>query len=90
MLQQAGPQMCQVTVRISGRSNAFIYLKDMDVLPGNVFVSQVTQHNPRSMASADSHEEAPACSYGFPSVSSNGSSGSASYGIGVGEHLYLH
>ena len=41
MFQQAGPQMCQVTIRIAGRGDAFVYLKDMDVLPGNVFVSEV-------------------------------------------------
>ena len=64
MVQQALPQMSEVSVRVAGGRHAFVHLQQVNVLPRHVFIRQRTQHHPRRVAAADRHDEAAAGSDG--------------------------
>ena len=49
-----------VAVGIAGGRDALVDLEDMHVGPGNIFVGEIGQHDPRTLAAADRHDEAAA------------------------------
>ena len=53
-------QVREIAVRVARRRNAFVHLHDVQVRPRNIFVGQVTQHDPWSVTAAESHIEMPA------------------------------
>src|SRR5438094_364190 len=58
MREQALPQVCEVSVRVSGRRHALVHLHDMHIGPGQLLIGQRTQHRPRGVPPADGHDEA--------------------------------
>jgi hypothetical protein len=55
---QAFPQVSEISVWVSRWCHALVDLRHVDVLPGNFFPAQRTQHYPRSVAPADRNDEA--------------------------------
>src|SRR5690348_13512633 len=88
--QQALPQMSEVSIRIARRSDSFIDLKNVNLVPGHLLIGEITQHYPRRFAAAHRHREHSTLSYRFASRSSNYSSSSSCHGIGIIEHLKIH
>src|ERR1051325_5817101 len=52
--------MREIAIRISGRSNPFIHLHDVDTVPRHVFLPEIAKHDPRGFAAAHCHYEFPA------------------------------
>jgi hypothetical protein len=58
MSEQAFAEMSKVSVRIACRCRPLVHLNDMYILPGELFVGQCAQHQPRRAVAADRHDEA--------------------------------
>ncbi len=57
MLQQTVAQVNVVAIGIAGGRNALVDLEDVHVGPRNIFVGEVGQHDPRTLAATDGHDE---------------------------------
>src|SRR5664279_124914 len=90
MLQQACAQMCEVSIRISGRCDALVNLEDMHVFPWNLFACQCAQHDPWRLAATDRHDEPTAGSNCSASVRRNGRRRGSCHRFGILKHFQLH
>src|SRR6516162_2177931 len=90
MFEQTVPQVGQVPVGISGRSNAFIDLHNMHGFPGYVLIRQGAQHLPRRMTAADGHDEPAARRHGRVRQGGNDLGSLAGNRIGIGKNFNLH
>src|SRR6516164_7613135 len=90
MFEQTVAQVSEVPVRISGRSNAFVYLHHMHGFPGNILIRQSAQHLPRRMAAADGHDEPATCRHGRPRFGGNDLGSLAGNRLGIGKNFNLH
>lgn len=82
--------MGEVAIRVSRRGHALIYLNDLDAGPRHVFAGQGLEHQPRSMAAADGHDEPAARGNRQPRLRGNDGRRLSGDRIGIGENLNLH
>ena len=83
MREQALPQVCEVSVRVSGRRHALVHLHDMHIGPRQLLIGQRTQHRPRGVPPADGHDEAtPRCD-GGPRLAGGEGGADLRHGIGI-------
>ena len=88
-LQQTLAQVRQVAIWIAGRSNALVNLKDLHLVPWHVFIGQVAQHNPWSMATAHGEAELAARRYRFTRIPGDERGSALGHSIGIGENFRL-
>jgi len=54
MLKQTLSQVSKVPIRVSGGGHTLVGLKYMHARPGDLFLSERPQHDPRSVTATDS------------------------------------
>ena len=90
MLEQAFTQVSEVSVRVSLRRDALVYLSHMYAFPRHIFVREGAQHLPRRVAAADSHDKTAAREDRRPSICGNGFRRLPRHCISVGKYFNLH
>ena len=83
--------MREVAIRIAGGSHALVDLKDLHLVPGNIFGGQFAQHDPGRMAAAERDVEAAARRDGLRGIGGNecGSTFGDCFGIRQGFRLCM-
>src|SRR5882724_7750805 len=82
--------MSEISVRVARRRNAFIYLRDMNILPGNFFIGEGAKHLPRSAAAAYGHDETPARRNRLAGLRGNKLCTCRGRGVGIGVNFNSH
>src|SRR4029077_13013248 len=90
MLEQALMQVSKISIRVSGRRDAFVNLDHMHALPWHLLTCEGTQHLPRSVTAADGHNETAALRYSGSSLGSDELRSLAGDCFGIGKYLNLH
>jgi hypothetical protein len=90
MLEETLADMSEVSIRMSLGCNTLVHLDDVDSRPGNFFVSQGTEHEPRRVAAADGHDKAVSLGDGCPRLGGDKFRGHLGGGIGISEDFDLH
>ena len=90
MLQQAFAHVREVSIRVSHGGHTLVYLDHVDALPWDFFAGQGTEHEPRSMAATNGHDEAAARGCGRPSLCGDDRRCPSSDRIGIGQNFNLH
>src|SRR5262245_60607165 len=90
MLEQAFTQMGEVSVRVSRRGYALVYLHHVYNFPRHLFVCQGAEHLPRGMAAADRHDETASRRDSGSSLGSDEFRSLSRHRIGIGKYVNLH
>src|SRR5581483_1549443 len=90
MLEQAFPQMSEISVRIALRRHTFINLDDMHVVPGHIFLGEIAKHNPRGFAATHCHHKFAASLYRFSCFFSDELRSFSRDSISIGIDFGLH
>jgi hypothetical protein len=70
-LHQVFAYVGEVSIRMSIGGHTLVHLDHMDAGPRDFFACQGMEHEPRSAAAADGHNEAAATRHGRPSLGGN-------------------
>jgi hypothetical protein len=90
MIKQAFAKMREISIRVACRRHALIHLHDVYALPGNIFASECTEHDPRSTTAADGHYKLGACSNGGACFSGNEPRRRFGGGFVIGKYFKVH
>src|SRR5271169_1405800 len=90
MFEQTFMQVSQISIGIAGGSHPLVDLENVNTGPRYVFVRQGAQHDPRSMATTDCHDEPAAICDRRPSILGDDGGGSFRGGLRVGNHFKRH
>src|SRR5271169_2099912 len=90
MFEQTFMQVSQISIGIASGSHALVDLENVNAGPRYVFARQGAQHDPRSMASADCHDEPTASCNRRTSILGDDGGGSLRGRLRVGNHFKRH
>ena len=90
MFEEALAQMREISVRISGGSDALVHLNHVDAIPRHLFRGKRAQHEPGSVAAAYGHDEPAARRNGQPRLLRDHARGFFGDGVRVGQHFDVH
>jgi len=90
MREQALLQVREVAIGMPRGRHALVHLDDMHVGPGQVLISQRTQHRPRGVPPTDGHDEATARRDGRPRFPDSERGARPRHRIGIGQSFDPH
>src|SRR6516225_310795 len=90
MLEQAFMQVSEVPVRMTRGRHAFVNLYQMHAVPRDPFLGQGSEHHPRSVSTADRHDEASALSHCGSSLCSYNRGSFSCYRFSICKYFDFH
>jgi hypothetical protein len=90
MSEQAFAQVDQISVGVTPGGDPLVHLKNVQAIPRNLLEGQGTEHLPRSVASADSHNKSALSAKGRPGLRGDELGSRPGDRIGIRKNSDLH